>query len=87
MKQRCATPHKLVSYNSLNYFAYVVYPPLYIAGPIMTFNDFYWQVNVGRWLPRVCLELIFLFFGSTEDPFTLNVVTQYRTSSGSYSAC
>lgn len=24
--------------------AYGLYPPLYIAGPIMTFNDFLWQV-------------------------------------------
>jgi D-alanyl-lipoteichoic acid acyltransferase DltB (MBOAT superfamily) len=51
-KQRCATAHRLDSYNLLNYFAYVVYPPLYIAGPIMTFNDFYWQVILGRWLLR-----------------------------------
>lgn len=26
------------------YFAYVLYPPLLLAGPIMTFNDFSWQV-------------------------------------------
>ena len=57
VKQRCAIPHNLDSYNPLNYFAYVVYPPLYIAGPIMTFNDFYWQVN-RPWFLRVYLELI-----------------------------
>jgi len=59
IKQRCATAHNLDFYNPLNYFAYVVYPPLYIAGPIMTFNDFYWQVNLCRWFHRVRLELIF----------------------------
>lgn len=32
-------------YSFLNYFAYAVYPPLYIAGPIMTFNDFVWQLH------------------------------------------
>lgn len=30
----------------MNYIAYVLYPPLYIAGPIMTFNDFMWQVSL-----------------------------------------
>jgi D-alanyl-lipoteichoic acid acyltransferase DltB (MBOAT superfamily) len=29
----------------VNLIAYTLYPPLYIAGPIMTFNDFTWQVN------------------------------------------
>jgi D-alanyl-lipoteichoic acid acyltransferase DltB (MBOAT superfamily) len=33
-------------YSYMNYIAYVLYPPLYIAGPIITFNDFMWQVSV-----------------------------------------
>lgn len=49
--------HNLDSYSFLNYFAYVIYPPLYIAGPIMTFNDFYWQVSVFGFYG--CYELIF----------------------------
>ena len=32
-------------YGLINYVAYCLYPPLYIAGPIMTFNDFIWQVS------------------------------------------
>jgi D-alanyl-lipoteichoic acid acyltransferase DltB (MBOAT superfamily) len=32
--------------RSLLYFVYALYPPLYIAGPIMTFNDFSSQVTV-----------------------------------------
>lgn len=32
-------------YSLLNYIAYTLYPPLYIAGPIMTFNDFMWQLH------------------------------------------
>jgi len=36
-------PHGAEHYSALNYVAYVLYPPLYIAGPIMTFNDFMWQ--------------------------------------------
>lgn len=31
-------------YSYMTYMSYVLYPPLYIAGPIMTFNDFLWQV-------------------------------------------
>lgn len=38
------TAHQLDVYSFPNYIAYVLYPPLYIAGPIMTFNDFMWQV-------------------------------------------
>ncbi|WWC91046.1 uncharacterized protein L201_005986 [Kwoniella dendrophila CBS 6074] len=32
-------------YGFTNYLAYCLYPPLYIAGPIMTFNDFLWQIR------------------------------------------
>ena len=32
----------------MNFLAFAIYPPLYIAGPIMTFNDFMWQVRVAR---------------------------------------
>lgn len=33
-------PLPLVEYNIWAYLAYVYYPPLYIAGPICTFNAF-----------------------------------------------
>lgn len=33
-------------YSFWNYLAYALYSPLYIAGPIMTFNDFLWQVSL-----------------------------------------
>ena len=33
----------MVEYNIWAYLAYVYYPPLYIAGPICTFNAFAWQ--------------------------------------------
>ncbi|EAU84610.2 glycerol transporter [Coprinopsis cinerea okayama7 len=42
-KQRTDLPHPQITYSYMNYLAYVLYPPLYIAGPIMTFNDFMWQ--------------------------------------------
>ena len=43
-KQRCNLPHSLEYYTYANYLAYVLFPPLYIAGPILTFNNFVWQV-------------------------------------------
>lgn len=44
-KQRQTTSHPEEMYSFLNYIAYTLYPPLYITGPIMTFNDFVWQVR------------------------------------------
>jgi len=44
-KQRTVTYHTLEAYTFQNYVAYVLYPPLYIAGPIMTFNDWLWQLT------------------------------------------
>jgi len=32
-------------YNFLNYLIYILYVPLYLAGPIITFNDFIYQIN------------------------------------------
>ncbi|KAG9051521.1 glycerol transporter [Tulasnella sp. UAMH 9824] len=44
-KDRVALPHATEDYSFLNYLAYAIYPPLYIAGPIMTFNNFIWQMR------------------------------------------
>jgi len=44
-KQRKFTAHPPETYSFANYIAYVLYPPLYIAGPIITFNDFMWQIR------------------------------------------
>lgn len=44
-KQRTQTPVKPEAYSFVNYVSYALYPPLFIAGPIMTFNDFMWQVS------------------------------------------
>ncbi|KZV78840.1 hypothetical protein EXIGLDRAFT_822454 [Exidia glandulosa HHB12029] len=45
-KQRPPTFHELPAYESFaDYMAYIVYPPCYIAGPIMTFNEFLWQMK------------------------------------------
>ncbi|KAF5379735.1 hypothetical protein D9615_005789 [Tricholomella constricta] len=41
-KERKAS-HPRHMYCYINYISYVLYPPLYIAGPIMSFNDYLWQ--------------------------------------------
>lgn len=44
-KERVKTSLPLSAYSLTNFFAYAIYPPLYIAGPIMSFNDFTWQIR------------------------------------------
>lgn len=39
-RQRAATSHPVSSYTLPLYLAYALYPPLYLAGPIITFNNF-----------------------------------------------
>ena len=38
-------PLSVAEYNFRNYITYALYPPLYIAGPIITFNDWHAQVQ------------------------------------------
>lgn len=40
---RIDTSRPLVEYSFKNYFAYTCYSPLYIAGPVLTFNDYMFQ--------------------------------------------
>lgn len=42
-KMRVQTPHALHEYTYLSQVMYLLYPPLFLAGPIMTFNDFHSQ--------------------------------------------
>ncbi|KAL0072586.1 glycerol transporter [Marasmius tenuissimus] len=42
-RQRQSISHPEAMYNYVNFMSYALYCPLYIAGPIMTFNDFLWQ--------------------------------------------
>lgn len=44
-RDRVRTPLPIEEYTLKNLVAYALYPPLYIAGPIITFNDFIWQVR------------------------------------------
>jgi protein-cysteine N-palmitoyltransferase HHAT len=56
-RQRKDTPHSNEVYSFLNYLSYVLYSPLYIGGPIITFNDFMWQVCLLFLLPLTGLVL------------------------------
>ncbi|AET37975.1 membrane-bound O-acyltransferase family protein Ecym_2227 [Eremothecium cymbalariae DBVPG len=42
-RSRLVAPHSLRDYSIKNYLAYVTYTPLFIAGPIITFNDYLYQ--------------------------------------------
>ncbi|KAK6455380.1 glycerol transporter [Scheffersomyces xylosifermentans] len=44
-RQRLKAPLPLSEYNVVNYLAYITYTPLFIAGPIITFNDYLYQSN------------------------------------------
>ncbi|KAF9586563.1 glycerol transporter [Lunasporangiospora selenospora] len=50
-KERVATPSFVEDYIFLNYLAYSLYAPLYVAGPIMTFNDFVSQLRYPKHVP------------------------------------
>ncbi|KAK7686116.1 hypothetical protein QCA50_010928 [Cerrena zonata] len=61
-KERTRTSHSLDIYNVWNYLAYVLYSPLYIGGPIMSFNDFLWQLRRPLNIPlRTTLAYLFRF--------------------------
>jgi len=44
-KERPKTFHSLDIYSFTHYISYALYSPLYLAGPIITFNDFMWQLR------------------------------------------
>lgn len=45
LQERTRLTRHLEDYNLSNYLLYVLYPPLFIAGPIMTFHDFTHQLE------------------------------------------
>ncbi|KAF8979536.1 glycerol transporter [Entomortierella lignicola] len=50
-KERVSTPNFIEDYNFTNYLAFTLYAPLYVAGPIMTFNDFVSQLRYPKDIP------------------------------------
>ncbi|CAB4473157.1 uncharacterized protein OCT59_028303 [Rhizophagus irregularis] len=47
-KDRIITPCFKEDYNYINYLSYVLYTPLYLAGPIITFNNFISQLRYPK---------------------------------------
>ncbi len=45
---RAVAPRALEEYNAARFFEYVFYPPLYLAGPTLTFNAFASQQRAHR---------------------------------------
>ena len=42
---KCRVLKTSKNFNFISYFVYIFYPPLYLSGPIITFNDFSYQLN------------------------------------------
>ncbi|KAL6939441.1 hypothetical protein ACO0RG_003279 [Hanseniaspora osmophila] len=51
---RTQFPHSLTDFSFFNYLGYALYAPLFIAGPIITFNDFLYQSR--NTLPSITLK-------------------------------
>jgi hypothetical protein len=69
-KRRSTTAHAHETYSLVNYLAYALYSPLYLAGPIITFNDFMWQVRRYLDLRRDSLSYMFLSASSSNPTCT-----------------
>lgn len=61
-KERINTPHPLEVYTYANYLAYTLFPPLYIAGPILTYNDFFWQLRRPQEISLLSVMKYFMRF-------------------------
>lgn len=58
-KERIQTPCPTADYNYFNFFIYIFYIPLYICGPIITFNDFISQIRTPS--SKITLKYVFLY--------------------------
>ncbi|SCU88471.1 LAMI_0D10220g1_1 [Lachancea mirantina] len=56
---RLAAPHHIQDYSLANYLAYITYTPLFIAGPIITFNDYLYQTK--HLLPTITRKGIIMY--------------------------
>ena len=62
-------------YSWQNYLAYVLYPPLYIAGPIITFNSFIEQIKKQQRTPLKAIAAYAVRF--TACFLTMEVILHY----------
>ncbi|KAF9433347.1 glycerol transporter [Entomortierella beljakovae] len=73
-KERVSTPNFAEDYNFFYYLAYALYAPLYVAGPIMTYNDFISQLRYPKDIPvKSLVKWVFrLFFCLFTMEFTMH---------------
>lgn len=67
-RARLVAPHHISEYNLSNFIAYVLYTPLFIAGPVVTFNDYVYQskntlpsinkIRLGKYALRLVLTIL-----------------------------
>ncbi|KAF9929630.1 glycerol transporter, partial [Linnemannia zychae] len=71
-KERVTQPAFAGDYCFIYYLAYALYAPLYVAGPIMTFNDFISQLRYPKTIPTktYLLWLVRLIFALAVMEFT-----------------
>ncbi|KOG96131.1 Glycerol uptake protein 2 [Saccharomyces pastorianus] len=58
-KDRMVAEHHIQDYNFINFIAYITYAPLFLVGPIITFNDYLYQT--GNKLPSLTRKSISLY--------------------------
>ncbi|CAK9681177.1 unnamed protein product [Candida parapsilosis] len=61
-RERLTAPLPIEDYKVFNYLAYVLYTPLFIAGPILTFNDYMYQSNYQQAASVRDKKRIFIYF-------------------------
>lgn len=71
-RARLVAPHHIQEYNLSNFISYVLYTPLFIAGPIITFNDYVYQskntlpsinkVRITKYTIRLALTILVMEF-------------------------
>ncbi|KAF9984213.1 glycerol transporter [Modicella reniformis] len=75
-KERVSTPTFAEDYNFIYYLAFALYSPLYVAGPIMTFNDFISQLRYPKDIPvkTKAMWIGRLIFALLTMEFTMHVM-------------
>ncbi|SCU93296.1 LADA_0G02322g1_1 [Lachancea dasiensis] len=58
-RARLSAPHHIQDYSLSHYIAYITYTPLFIAGPIITFNDYLYQSQ--QTLPSINRRAIIVY--------------------------
>lgn len=80
MQARVEASLPLNMYSPLQHFVYCFYPPLYIAGPTITFNDFASQLAAPATLskPEVSRNNFFVFGVRTPSNLPDTCVSRHR---------